>query len=122
MSHDAGMLTFMSLLALSYAAFLVVGFLGRGPGRWWIAASGPCGIAGTAIPIVSSYNNITDGPDILNDVPELVGGAMILGSFSAFVAAQVLLLIGLLRAWRAKEAMFDFEAQRAGGLVPPDHA
>ncbi|MFH5805740.1 hypothetical protein [Alienimonas sp. DA493] len=105
MSYQAGIFSFMVVVALSYVGLVVLAARRRGPGRRSIVAAGLCGVAGTVIPLVSGYNELTGGPDILNDGPEIVGAALIVGSFSAFVGAQILLLVGLLRAWRAREAL-----------------
>ncbi|QDT15888.1 hypothetical protein [Alienimonas californiensis] len=124
MSSDDAFLAFFLLLTLSYSAFAVVAGRRRGPGRGFVLAAGVCGFAGTLIPVADNLSGRNDRPGLLNSVPELVGGAMVVGSFSLFVAAQVLLTVGLLRAWRAREALpaGDEMEPRPSGSVSLDAA
>ena len=98
-------LTFYCLLALTYPAFAVVAGRRRGPGRGCVAAAGFCGFAGTLFPIAEIAGEKLRGRGLLGDAPEQVLAALIVLSFSGFAAAQVLLVVGLLRAWRAREAL-----------------
>ena len=104
MSEDAGTLAVFLLLALTYPFFAAVAACRTGPGRGWIAGAGLCGFAGTVLPVVQSALETLGLTGLFSRVPDEIAGAMILGSFSLFVGAQVLLLVGLLKAWRDREA------------------
>lgn len=121
MTREAVTLLTFALMAVNYAAFAVVAWHRRGPGRRSVAAAGACGVSGTVIPILSSVSDLTGGPDVLNSVPEAVGLTMIVGAFTAFVLSQILLVVGLLRAWRGREAD-DLAASRPVDAVEPLHA
>ena len=116
MNEETGAVLCFALLAVTYAALAGVGLHRRGPGRWAIVAAGLCGAAGTVVgaagtvvPIGDTADRLRGGDGILNAVPEDVAAALVVSSFSAFVAAQVLVCVGLLRAWRSREALPERE-------------
>ena len=96
-------------LAAAFLAWLITALRGRrsagvrrSAGAGWVAAAGACGAASAGFVCAESLCRVLGGPspcDMLGtNLHELR-----LPTFAAFALAQVLLLVGLRRAWAAAE-------------------